>query len=295
MQRATSAIACAALTIETTTAEAADVAAQIEAVWMRPVVIVERPESDRAWIDVYFDRDVEALLAAIAARRWKGVRAAQPRVLKKRSWQSFWKDHFRIQDIGSRIRIQPVWKRHVRAPRDRVRILLDPGLSFGTGEHFTTRFCLEQLDRIQSVHPAKSMLDVGTGSGILALAAAKLGIPLVLAVDNDPQAIEHARANARLNRLGSRIRFEVCDLESERWPRARFDVVCANLYSRLLTTHAERLAGSAKRLLVLSGLREEEMDAVADPYLRRGMQEIVRDGNGEWGGIVFSWTRFFSI
>ncbi|MCS6771002.1 MAG: 50S ribosomal protein L11 methyltransferase [Kiritimatiellae bacterium] len=278
------------LTLEAGLDRAEDLAAKAESAWRRPAAILQRPDSNRAWIDIFFECDTEALVAALAAREWPGVFAAQPRLLKRRSWQTFWKHHFKAQDIGSRLRIQPAWNRR-RPVRGRVCVLLDPGLSFGTGEHFTTRFCLEQLDRLLTKHPGSSVLDVGTGSGILALAAAKLGARRVVAIDHDPQAVAHARANARLNRLGNRIRFSVRDLEQDGPPRGRFDVVCANLYSRLLTRFADSLAGAARHFAVLSGIRDAELDAVAEAYIRLGLREVARDGDGEWGGLIFSWTR----
>jgi ribosomal protein L11 methyltransferase len=290
--RDTSGVASAAvLTIETNARRAEALAARLEARWQHPPVIVQRPFADRAWIDLYFDRDIEAFLAAVAIRNWPGVRAAQPRVCRQRDWQSFWRDHFKIRDVGRRLRIQPVWEKRAALPKGRKRIWLDPGLSFGTGEHFTTRFCLEQIDRLSAGGRARSVLDVGTGSGILAIAAARLGVPRVVAIDYDPQAVAQARANARLNRIGTRVRFAVRDFAAKGLPKGRFDLVCANVYSRLLTDAAPALARAARAHVVLSGIREAELDGVADAYLALGMRETVRDGDGEWGGLVFSWIR----
>ncbi len=285
----------AVLTVETDASRAEALAAQLEARWQRPSVIVQRPLAERAWIELYFDRDIEAFLAAVAVRNWPGVRAAQPRVCRKRDWQSFWKDHFKIRDIGQRLRIQPIWEKRAVPPNGRARIWLDPGLSFGTGEHFTTRFCLEQLDRLCRVARIRSMLDVGTGSGILAIAAARLGVSRVCAFDYDPQAVAQARANARRNRVGARVRINARDLAASGLPKGRFDLVCANVYSRLLIEAAPALARAARAHVAMSGIREPELDGVAEAFLALGMRETVRDGDGEWGGLVFSWIRSSSI
>jgi ribosomal protein L11 methyltransferase len=298
MQKLTSSIggdSLAVLTIETDLRHADALAARLEARWQRPPVIVQRPFSNRSWIDLYFDSDIQAFLAAVAIRHWPEVRAAQPRVCKKRNWQSFWKDHFKVRDVGRCLRIEPAWERPVGIPKGRKRIRLDPGLSFGTGEHFTTRFCLEQLERLCAIHRTRSMLDVGTGSGILAIAAARLGVARVVAIDYDPQAIAQARANARLNRITARIRFYLRDCATMGLPRGRFELVCANVHSRLLIDAAPALARAARAYIVLSGIRETELDSVAHAYLTLGMRETVRDGDGEWGGMVMSWTHSSSI
>lgn len=278
----------AVLTVETDAVQAEELAARLEARWGRSSVILQRPHANRAWIELYFEKDLEAFLAAHAVRNWPGVNAAQPRVCKKRDWQSFWKDHFNIRDIGARLRIQPIWETRAACPRGRIRVWLDPGLSFGTGEHFTTRFCLEQLDRLLAAKRYTSALDVGTGSGLLAIAAAKLGIPRIAAFDYDANAVAQARANARRNRVADRIRFSVRDFTTDGMPKGRFDIVCANVYSRLLIDAAPALARATRRHIVMSGIREPELDSVAETYHALGLRETVRDGDGEWSGLVFS-------
>lgn len=281
----------AVLTVETDSESADALTTALEERWNRAAVQIQRPHSNRVWIELYFDRDIEALLAAHAVRNWPSVTAAQPRVCRGRDWQSFWKHHFKSRPIGQRLCIRPVWEK-TRAPvKGRKTIWLDPGLSFGTGEHFTTRFCLEQLDRICGAHAVKTMLDVGTGSGILAIAAARLGVSKITAFDHDAQALEHARKNIRMNRASRCITTALLDLERDTFPKGRFDVVCANVYSRLLIEAAPALARATRRWLLLSGIREFELDSVAEAFVACGGQEIVRDGDGEWGGLVMKWKR----
>ncbi len=281
----------AILTIEAASDDADALAAALEARWNRTAIQIQRPHSNRTWIELYFEKDIEALLAAHAVRNWPSVLVAQPRVCRGRDWQSFWKHHFKTRLIGRHLCIRPVWEKKTIALKGRKTIWLDPGLSFGTGEHFTTRFCLEQLDALCGTRKITSMLDVGTGSGILAIAAVKLGVTRVVAFDHDAQALEQAHINMRRNRTGRQIKSSVCDLERDSFPKGRFDVVCANVYSRLLIEAAPALANATRHYLVLSGIRESELDSVADAFAAQGGQETVRDGDGEWGGLVFRWKR----
>jgi ribosomal protein L11 methyltransferase len=166
-------------------------------------------------------------------------------------------------------------------------VVINPGLSFGTGDHFTTRFCLEMIDSLSLPQAPASFLDVGTGSGILAIAAARLGARRVVATDNDERALEHARANAKLNGMSKRIRWVVSDITADALPTGGFDIVCANLYGTLLAGVAPALVRAAKKRLILSGIREQETDMVSDAFIEAGARETVRDGNGEWSGLVF--------
>jgi len=107
----------------------------------------------------------------------------------------------------------------------------------------------------------------------------------VLGTDNDAQALEQARRNLALNRLSRRIRLAVMDITTAP-PPGRFDLVCANIYARILIEVAPALVRCAQKHLVLSGIREHELDGVAETYLDLGLREIGRDGDGQWGGLV---------
>ena len=163
--------------------------------------------------------------------------------------------------------------------------MLDPGLSFGTGEHFTTRFCLEMLDQLCQKTPPASCFDAGTGSGVLAIAAALLGCPRVVGVDYDPLALEQAAENAGRNRVKRRVRWRQMDLSQET-PAGTFEVVCANLYGSLLLATAPAWTGLGPRAIVVSGLLEAEADGAAETFRQLGYDETVRDGDGEWAGLL---------
>ena len=125
--------------------------------------------------------------------------------IRQEDWAESWKLHFKPVVIGSALLLKPSWSRR-RPRKGQAVVVLDPGLSFGTGRHPTTAFCLRQLVAGRRPGEAQSCLDVGTGSGILAIAAAKLGYAPVDAFDFDPQAVRVARANARRNGVSARIR-----------------------------------------------------------------------------------------
>ena len=146
------------------------------------------------------------------------------RPVDSNEWESVLRGHFSTLRVGIRIVVCPVWEQHETAPGE-VVIMLDPGASFGTGHHPTTRLSLELLER--RVRPGCSVLDVGTGSGILAIAAAKLGATSVFGFDTDPLAVRMARRNVRMNTVQSQVRVLRGSLPLP--GRAAFDVVVANI------------------------------------------------------------------
>jgi ribosomal protein L11 methyltransferase len=275
------------VTIEVAKADADAMAAWLGRALGLPPVQLERPGHDHAWIELYARSAIECLLLRDALARRPGVRAARVRACDQRDWGDFWRTHFRTLDVGRRLRVRPAWEKPSQDDAGRVAVVLDPGLSFGTGDHFTTQFCLEQIERASEPSPPARLLDAGTGSGILAIAAARLGCRHVLALDNDEQALRQAAANARRNRVGSRIAFRALDARRLH-PEEKVDIVCANLYAHLLAEAAPAFCRAASRLVIMSGIREFELDLVAEAYLAQGARERVRDGNGEWGGLVFA-------
>jgi ribosomal protein L11 methyltransferase len=181
--------------------------------------------------------------------------------LRRENWAESWKRHFHPIEVGRRLLIKPSWSRRRARPGQRV-VVLDPGLSFGTGQHPTTLFCLQQLARCRRPGLEQSMLDIGCGSGILAIAAAKLGYNPVLAFDIDPEAIRASRHNIKRNNV--RVSVRRADLaQLPLSPRQRYDVICANLISDLLMAHGEKIRHWLKpgaRLLAAGVLRREFPD-----------------------------------
>ena len=187
---------------------------------------------------------------------------ASIRQLKAENWAESWKRHFHPLEIGRTLLIKPSWSRRL-ARAGQATVVLDPGLSFGTGQHPTTSFCLEQIATQRRIGTQQGLLDVGCGSGILAIAAAKLGYDPVVAFDFDPDAVRIARENAARNDVSFRL-FQG-DVTKLKWARReQYDIVCANLTHDLLLSQARRLAGLTRPdgRLVLAGILDRQFAAV---------------------------------
>ncbi len=272
------------LTLEVPVSKLEELADRLQEMFEQTVIQLERPKHERGWLEIYCEQPGEAELLAAAVQGWPEIFATSTRSESVRDWQTFWRHHFHVTDIGERLRIIPVWED--AAADGRAVIHLDPGLSFGTGDHFTTRFCLEMIDRLVPRHQLDSMLDVGTGSAILAIAARLLGASRVIGTDFDAIAIEQARENAKLNDMEDQIELVVGEAR-EGLPKGSFDLVCANVYTTVLLEIAPALVEATGKFLALSGIRDPELDQVANAYAALGLEEIFRDGNGEWGGLAF--------
>jgi ribosomal protein L11 methyltransferase len=163
-------------------------------------------------------------------------------------------------------------------------------MSFGTGQHPTTSFCLRELVRRRRATQPQSFLDIGTGSGILAIAAAKLGYNPVDAFDFDPEAIRIAQANARLNRVSDRIRFARQDVTrlARRAPR-QYSVICANLISTLLEAARARILARLAQggVLVVAGILDTEFPRVAAAYQATGLRLVRSRVEKEWRSGAF--------
>jgi len=262
----------------------------IRARFAREPVTLHRPEAGSVWVEVYFDDEISACLAGSVLHAETGVTAQHIRQCQPRDWRTFWRHHFKPRPIGRRLCIEPFWDTGGPARGDRLPVILDPGLSFGTGENFTTRYCLEMMEAIREKEAVSSLADLGTGSGILAIAAVRLGYTPVLGVDHDPESILHARKNAGLNDMADRITWRSMDLTAE-MPEDRYDVVCANLFANLLVDIAPRLARVTRRHLVLSGVQEHQAEEVAAAFVQCGGREWTRDGDGCWCGMTFTFGR----
>jgi len=213
--------------------------------------------------------------------------------VRREDWAESWKRHFKPITIGDLLLVKPSWSKK-RPRKNQAVIVLDPGLSFGTGQHPTTEFCLREIvaavcdrrkRRSQSAATAKSFLDIGTGSGILAIAAVKLGYKPVRAIDFDPEAVRVAQANARVNSVLKKIKIlrgDATKLSTK--PARRFDLVCANLISNLLIAERKRIAAQLKHegILVLAGILKSEFSGVQKEFEALGLQLISSSSKKEW-------------
>ena len=214
-----------------------------------------------------------------------GTSSLRIRRLPPKNWAESWKRHFQPLEIGGKLLLKPSWSRR-KSARGRIVVVLDPGLSFGTGHHPTTAFCLEQLVKFRRAGLAQSFLDVGTGSGVLAIAAARLGFRPVIGFDLDPEAIRSARANARRNHVSRYIQFyegDVAKVGGRRFQR-KYSMICANLTADLLTAHRDRLLRwlEPRGLLVLAGILKKEFGSICRHYQDSGLRLAAFRRRGEW-------------
>jgi ribosomal protein L11 methyltransferase len=204
------------------------------------------------------------------------------RVVHEADWADAWKAHFPVLRIGRRVIIRPTWRRH-RASGDEVVIALDPGMAFGTGLHPTTRLCLAALESVADRGGLEGarVLDVGCGSGILAIAAVRLGAASALGLDIDPIAIEATDANARRNRVRRRIRTRVGSLPSGERPVA---LVLANLIAGALIPLAPLLRAELRPggTLLASGIFVDREAEVAEAFVEAGLLVAARLAEGDW-------------
>ena len=226
-------------------------------------------------------------------------------------WKLSYRRHFKIEPIGRRLVTVPTWElegfKVSGEFSDRIPLVLDPGMAFGTGKHETTRACLEYIDELAG-NGAQSFLDMGCGSGILSIAAAKLGFSPVAGFDIDEDAVNASRENAALNGVSVDYRLFALgkgavtldesieaakgvypdlalqgrDVGSGAAPFAPVDFVVANILGPLLIAFADEIAGYAKKTLIVSGILSELYPEVLAAFQSRGFREVSRKTIGEW-------------
>ena len=213
----------------------------------------------------------------------------EERVMEEGEWMESWKSHFSLLHMG-RIVVCPSWLEYTPNTGE-VVIEMDPGMAFGTGHHPTTRMCLVELEKL--VTPGMKVMDVGTGSGILTIAAAKLGADHVLALDIDPLAIKAARANVRANGLQRVVKVQRGTISPEDGVEGGFDLVVANLYTKVILSIAPTLVAqlAPKGTLIISGILTDRVGEVEQTLEAVGCTFLRMDREGDWAVLVGSKTR----
>lgn len=205
-------------------------------------------------------------------------------------WQERWKQFHRPVVVPApapgtpALRLRPPWEPSLTAAQTQ-EIVIDPGQAFGTGAHATTKLCLALLLQLAGEGRRGPLIDIGTGSGVLAIAAAKLAYRPVLALDHDPESVRAAKANAKVNDVS--VDVERFDLRRDELPPVQGATVLANLLRPLLVELADRLVAAPEQL-VISGLLAGEADQVAREFVSRGMRERSRLHEGEWAAVWLS-------
>lgn len=215
--------------------------------------------------------------------------------VRREDWAESWKRHFKPIEISDTLLVKPSWSKR-RANKNQSVVILDPGLSFGTGQHPTTEFCLSEI--VRNACNGKSFLDIGTGSGILAIAAAKLGYKPVRAFDFDPEAVRVALANARVNKVQNKLQIKRRDMTKlSTKPKVKSDLICANLISNLLIAERKKIIAQLKPggILVLAGILKSEFSAVQKEFEKLGLQLVSGRSKKEWrsGSFAFRARKKF--
>lgn len=231
-------------------------------------------------------RQIEMALRELPVLSDLELEVSAPQVVKQEDWAEGWKQNFPLHKVGSRLVIRPSWEEYQPVGSE-VVIEIDPGMAFGTGTHGTTLLCLETIaELLDSADPPKQMLDVGTGSGILALGAAALGCGRVVGNDIDPTACEVARQNVADNGYADRV--EISTEPLELLP-GTFDLVVANILAEENLRLKNELVSHLRPggWLVLSGILQEKESMVRDGFAELPLEPFPTRIQGDWVCLLY--------
>ncbi|HLW70808.1 MAG TPA: 50S ribosomal protein L11 methyltransferase [Candidatus Binataceae bacterium] len=231
----------------------------------------------------YFTRlDAAALrrLSTMLSKAGMLTPGSRPAVMRVEDpgWATMWQKRFEPFPVGARLLVVPPWNR--AGADERIAIVIRPGQAFGTGHHASTFGTLSLVEQVFDGGRCERALDVGTGSGILAIAMSKLGAKQVVAIDFDPIALDNARENAKLNDVETNLRLSVAPLSSI---RGRFDIITANILSSVLIEMAPQLKARLRPggHLILAGILAREADAVMKVY-NTDLRRLRTRADGAW-------------
>ena len=234
--------------------------------------LLDKPR-DTVIIHLYLEPGASQVetLALIAARmEAAGIPyTVETEGVEQEDWQNGWRKYYHPMEIGSRLAVVPSWQQY---DTDRVKLILDPGLAFGTGGHETTSLCLEALD--EQVRGGERVLDIGTGSGILAIAALKLGAAVAEGVDIDPVAVRTAGENAALNGVADKLTVLVGDLSDK--ASGKYDIITANIVANAILSLAPAVPGlmAEGATFIASGIIDSRKDEVITGLEKAGLSVV---------------------
>ncbi|SFS82397.1 50S ribosomal protein L11 methyltransferase [Marininema halotolerans] len=245
------------------------------------------------WLAGYFSEAIydEALLKRIEMKAQglkefgldPGPVTIVTQTMSEESWANAWKVYYKPVRVTKRLTVKPVWEDYTSSPGEQI-IELDPGMAFGTGTHPTTTLSMKLLEN--EVSTGTSVVDVGCGSGILAVAAAKLGATEVLALDLDPVAVEQAKANVALNHSENQVRVKQNDLLNG--VERTVDVVVANILAEIILRFVPDLPRVLKQggTFIASGIIQQKEEQVVQALVDAGYQVVERLQEGDWVAIA---------
>ena len=278
------------------------IAAIFENLFGRSASIYTDAETRETTASIFLDKSSQwnpsikaRLLNHLKLLRELGIEIGSGKIIVKKllrqDWAESWKKHFKPIEIGKALLIKPSWSQR-RPLKSQACVVLDPGLSFGTGQHATTMFCLEQIVQRRDCDKQQSFLDIGTGSGILAISAAKLGYSPIHVFDFDPEAVRISQRNAEQNGVANQVRPVLRDLtELPLQSKTKFDLICANLIYDLLLGEREKIVNRVARTgsLIQAGILKMQFTQVKTAYEKTGLKLKTSKIGKEWqsGRFIF--------
>ncbi len=233
----------------------------------------------KAWTPA-LKKSFEALLGRFE-NEFNGLRCGwSTSTIKERNWNAAWEKSIGIVEATSKIMIAPSWKKPRKRDKGKIVLRIDPKMAFGTGHHETTRLSLVLLE--EYLQPGARVLDLGTGTGVLAIAAAKLGARSAVGVDNDPWALENASENIQRNKVADRVK--VRKGEAGKASKSSYDLVVANIDLPTITSSLESIINSLRPqgILIVSGLLLTDLSQFMDLISHRGIVPLEMLSENEW-------------
>jgi ribosomal protein L11 methyltransferase len=205
-------------------------------------------------------------------------------LIEDKNWNEEWKKNIQVMKLSERIVIKPTF-RDYSSSEGEIVITLDPKMSFGTGEHQTTRLMVKALEKY--IKPGDKVLDIGSGTGILAIAAVKLGASSALGIDNDEWCLMNGIENCRLNLVDDKVKIRLAEITQI--DEKEFDLIAANIQKNVLLNIAEKISAKLKKegTAILSGLLDYDTDEVISHYKKCGMNFLDKYEMGEWAVLIF--------
>lgn len=247
----------------------------------KTVAQVRAPNAGEAILIAYFeDKNDAAEAQAELTEQFPTARFAIEDVVE-RDWSVEWRNQIKSVSVG-RLWVGPPWEK-ANAPADKVCVFIEPKMAFGTGDHPTTSLCLEAVDDFMLGNPGATVLDVGTGTGVLAFAAKKLGATTCIGVDNDVTSVELAKECAQENGIDG-VELSTKTLHGI---KGTFDLVLANILANTLVELAPLIAPKVKKHLVLAGVLVHQAEEVSAAYTQLGLKAAGQKTIGEWIRLEF--------
>lgn len=227
--------------------------------------------------------NIEVAVRLVA--HFAAISEIKEREVEEEDWESNWKEYFHPIRVGSNLVICPTWRSH-KSLEDDVLIKLDPGMAFGTGHHPTTRMCMELLETL--IVGGEKVIDVGCGSGILSISAAKLGAGDILGIEVESRSVEVALENCKLNGISPQVTILNGSFPEIRVENASFDVALANIAAKVVINLSEYIAGAVAigGRLVLSGILKDTLKDVEKEYSLHGVHFDKVLVDGDWTAVL---------